>query len=98
MKCKFAVSAILVWMLLTASGWTQENGAALYQKKCAACHGAGEGKGKTPALKRASADTDAIFQRITRGAPDSKGLHKKPVAGVDEAQARAIAEFVKTFR
>jgi mono/diheme cytochrome c family protein len=100
MKCKFAVTAILLSLGLGTSMWAQTaDGAALYKKKCASCHGAtGEGKGKTPALKGTSSDTDAIVQRITKGAPDSKGPHKKPTTGVDEAQAKAIAEFIKSLK
>lgn len=99
MKCKFAAIATLLLLVISTSCWAQEDGAALYKKKCAGCHGAsGEGKGKTPALKGTTMDADRIVQHITKGEPDSKGPHKKGIAGLDEAQAKAIAEFVKSFQ
>ena len=97
MKCKFAAAATLLLLVLSTSSWAQGDGAATYKAKCASCHGAaGEGKGKTPALKGVDADT--IVQQITKGKPDSKGPHKKPVSGVDEAQAKAIAEFIQSLK
>ena len=97
MKCKFAVAATLLLMVLSTWGWTQDDGAATYKAKCASCHGAaGEGKGKTPALKGVDADT--IVQQVTKGKPDSKAPHKKPMSGVSEAQAKALAEFIQTLK
>ena len=97
MKCKFAMAAILLLLVLSTSGWAQGDGAATYKAKCASCHGAsGEGKGKTPALKGVDADT--IVQQVTKGKPDGKGPHKKPMAGLDEAQAKAIAEFIQSLK
>jgi len=78
-----------------------EDGAALYKAKCASCHGAsGEGKPatKAPALKGTSLDADAIAENITKGKAGSKAPHGKAIAGVSEAQAKAIAEFVKTLK
>jgi mono/diheme cytochrome c family protein len=97
MKYKFAAAATLLLLALSTSGRAQGDGAATYKAKCASCHGAnGEGKGKTPALKGVAADT--IVQQITTGKPDSKGPHKKPMAGLDEAQAKAIAEFIQSLK
>lgn len=99
MKCKFTVAATLLLLLMSTLCCAQENGAALYQKKCASCHGAnGEGKGKIPVLKGTAMDIDRLVQHITKGEPDSKGPHKKGIAGVDEEQAKAIAEFVKALQ
>lgn len=97
MKCKLTAAATLLLLVTSTWCWAQDDGAALYQKKCASCHGAsGEGKGKTPGLKGVDADT--IVQQITKGKPDSKGPHKKAMAGVDEAQAKTIAEFIKSLQ
>ena|SRR5215471_3030935 len=77
-----------------------DDGAALYKSKCAGCHGAaGEGKPavKAPALKATTLDADKIAQHITKGEPTSKPPHKKGIAGLTEAQAKTIAEFVKTL-
>jgi len=97
MKCKFATAATLLLLALSTWGWAQDDGAATYKAKCASCHGAsGEGKGKNPALKGVDADT--IVQQVTKGKPDSKAPHKKPMSGVSEAQAKALAEFIQTLK
>jgi len=97
MKSKFAAAVTLLLLVLSTSGSAQSGGGALYKAKCASCHGAsGEGKGKTPALKGVDADT--IVQQITKGKPDSKAPHKKPMSGVNEAQAKALAEFIQSFK
>jgi mono/diheme cytochrome c family protein len=99
MKRKFAsVSAGVLLFASTASWAAAGEGEALYKKKCAACHGAsGEGKPamKAPALKGVSMDVNQLVQHITKGEPNSKAPHNKGVAGVSEAQAKAIAEYVK---
>lgn len=96
MKCKFTAAVTLLLLVLSTSSWAQD-GAATYKAKCASCHGAsGEGKGKTPALK--GVDSDTIVQQVTKGKPDSKGPHKKPTAGLDEAQAKALADYIQTLK
>ena len=97
MKCKFAAVATLLLMVVSTLAWAQDDGAAIYKAKCASCHGAsGEGKGKNPALKGVDADT--VVQQVTKGKPDSKAPHKKPMSGVSEAQAKALAEFIQTLK
>jgi cytochrome c6 len=91
------VGANLLLAVSVASG--AEDGAALYKKKCAHCHGAnGEGKSKTPALKGASLDATTITEQITKGKASSKAPHNKGIAGVSDAQAKAVAEFIKTLK
>lgn len=99
MKCKFATAATLLLLVLSTAGWAQDDGAALFKKKCASCHGAGgEGKGKAPALKGTSKSADEIVQHLTKGEPGSKGPHKKPMAGISETQAKAIADFIAAMK
>jgi mono/diheme cytochrome c family protein len=99
MTYKVATAALFLLLVLSTTGRAQEDGAALYQKKCSTCHGAsGEGKGKTPALKGTSKSANQILQHITQGDPGSKGPHKKAVSGISEDQAKAIAEFVKGLK
>lgn len=99
----------MIGMVLTAGGLLlmpgvsrgAEDGAALYKAKCAMCHGAnGEGKPamKAPALKGTTKSAAEITEHIMKGESTSKAPHNKPVAGVNEAQAKAIAEFVKTLK
>src|SRR5215472_10360531 len=96
-------NAFGVALLVAVPGisWGADEGAALYKSKCAGCHGAGgEGKPavKAPPLKGSALDADKIAEHITKGEPNSKPPHKKGISGVTEAQAKAIAEFVKTLK
>jgi len=104
MKFKSSVRNALGILLVAAvpgASWAADEGAALYKLKCAGCHGAsGEGKHavKAPALKGTALDADKIAEHITKGEPTSKPPHKKGISGVTEAQAKAIAEFIKTLK
>lgn len=76
------------------------DGASLYKTKCAVCHGAnGEGKPalKAPAVKGTAMTVDAIIQHITKGEASSKAPHNKGISGVSDADAKSIAEFIKTL-
>jgi len=93
----------LAAMLLGTSlaSWAAGDGAALYKKKCAGCHGAnGEGKPaiKAPALKGTSAEANQIAEHITKGESGSKAPHNKGIAGLNDEQAKTIAEWVKTLK
>jgi cytochrome c len=87
-------------LILSVAALAAEDGAALYKKKCAGCHGAsGEGKPsvKAPGLKGTQLEAGQIAEHTTKGNPQSKAPHNKPVSGVTEEQAKAIADFVKTL-
>jgi cytochrome c len=98
---KLNIVMMIGTLLLTgvaASG--ADDGTALYKGKCAGCHGAsGEGKpaAKSPALKGTPLSEDQITERLVKGMPTGKSLHKKGIAGLTEAQAKAIAAYVKTL-
>jgi len=97
------LAALLVALMLIFATLSQgaDDGAALYKSKCSACHGAGgEGKPsiKAPALKGTTLDVDKITQHLLKGEPDSKAPHNKGISGVNETQAKAIAQFVKTLK
>jgi cytochrome c len=99
----FRVVANLVAILLIASlaSWAADDGAALYKTKCAGCHGAsGEGKSamKAPALKGANLDVNQVVERVTKGQSGSKAPHGKGMAGLNDEQAKAIAEYIKTLK
>ena len=104
MNYKLVVGAPVVAVSLLAvptvtSG--ADDGAALYKSKCASCHGAGgEGKPamKAPALKSTTLSSDDIVKQLRTGKADSKAPHNKAIAGLNEAQAKAVAEFVKTLK
>ena len=95
------VFALLSLVMLPAVAQGAEDGAALFKSKCAGCHGAGgEGKPalKAPALKGATLTPAKIVDHITKGEPDSKPPHNKGISGVNDAQAKAIAAFIKTLK
>ena len=96
MKASFAIMGTLFLAAAAASG--ADDGAGLYKKKCAGCHGAsGEGKPamKAPALKGTPQSDDQITERLLKGTPAGKGPHKKGIAGLTEAQAKAIVAHIR---
>jgi mono/diheme cytochrome c family protein len=101
MKCRFAMALAVLLLIACTASRAAEDGAALYKKKCAGCHGAnGEGKPKikAPALTGTKLDESQLATHITKGEPKSKAPHNKGIAGLNEDQAKAIAEFVKTLK
>ena len=100
MNRNFVVSLVTMLLVVSSASWAADDGASLYKAKCAGCHGAGgEGKPamKAPALKGTSLEASQIAMHITKGESGSKAPHNKGIAGVTDAQAKAIAEFVKTL-
>jgi cytochrome c len=101
MNCKFVVNVAAILLAASLASWAADDGAALYKTKCAGCHGAGgEGKPamKAPALKGTTFEVNQIVEHITKGESGSKAPHKKGIAGLNEGQAKAIAEYVKTLQ
>ena len=98
-----ANTAIMMGALLftSAFGLSAEDGAALYKRRCVACHGAqGEGKPamKAFSLKSTKMDVTQITGYLTKGAPASKAPHSKAITGLTADEAKTIAEFVKTLQ
>jgi len=96
---------VVAWMAIVVITFTAslvaEDGGALYKKKCSGCHGgSGEGKPtvKAPALKGTKLETSQIVEHTAKGEPDSKPPHNKPIAGLNDEQVKAIAEFVKMLK
>lgn len=76
-----------------------ENGAALYEEKCSMCHGS---KGEVssdamPAVKDTSMTVEKLMTYLTKG-DKQKTMHAGPVGDLNEAQAKAVAEFVKGLK
>jgi mono/diheme cytochrome c family protein len=93
------VSAVLI--TLSLASLAADDGGDLYKKKCAGCHGAsGEGKPsvKAPSLKGTQLEASQIADHTTNGNPQAKAPHNKPISGMTEEQAKAIADFVKTLK
>lgn len=102
-------SKLILWSALVLASMAfhprlsggEKQGALLYKTKCAGCHGTkGEGKPavKAPALKGTSMTDDELAQHITRGEATSKAPHNKGIAGVTDAEAKSIAEFIKGLK
>ena len=101
MNRKFVVSLAAMLLVASLASWAADDGAALYKAKCAGCHGAsGEGKPaiKAPALKGTNLEASKIAEHIAKGEPGSKAPHNKGIAGLNDEQAKAIAEYVKTLK
>ena len=104
MTCKSLTLAVISAALvagLSNLSWAADDGAALYKKKCAGCHGQqGEGKPsvKAPALKGTALSAEKVAGHIAKGEPDSKPPHNKGISGITEENAKSIADFVKTLQ
>jgi len=101
MNRNFVASLAAMLLVLSLASWAADDGAALYKKKCAGCHGAsGEGKPaiKAPALKGTSIEANQIAEHITKGESGSKAPHNKGIAGLNDDQAKSIAEYIKTLK
>ena len=98
------VSTVLALVLLVAAPLTllaAEDGAALFKSKCAMCHGEkGEGKAamNMPAVKGTAMTAEQIATYLTKGESGKKPPHANPINGVNEAQAKAIADCVKALK
>jgi cytochrome c553 len=97
------VCMLMVLVMLVAAPLSllaAEDGAALFKTKCSACHGEkGEGKpaAKMPAVNGTKMSVDQMVTYLTKGEAGKK-IHSKPVSGINEEQAKAAGEFVKTLK
>src|ERR1700745_3995719 len=101
MKHKLAVTLAVLLLTASTASWAAEDGTALYKKKCAGCHGAnGEGKPamKAPALKGTNLEVNQLVEHITKGESGSKAPHNKGMAGLNDGQAKVIAEYIKALK
>ena len=93
----FLVLALSICVVLPQAAFA-DDGAATYKAKCAGCHGA-DGQGKVgPALKGSSLSADDIVTLLTKGNEAKKPPHKKAVSGLAEADAKAVADYVKSLK
>lgn len=53
---------------------------------------------KAPALKGANLDVNQVVERVIKGQSGSKAPHGKGMAGLNDEQAKAIAEYIKTLK
>lgn len=100
MNCKSVVKVAAILLVTSSASWAAD-GASLYKTKCSGCHGAGgEGKPamKAPALKGTTLEVNQIVEHITKGESGSKPPHNKGISGLNDEQAQALAEYVKTLK
>src|SRR5215831_4760628 len=99
MKARVVFMVTALCLVGTTAGWAAEDGAALFKAKCASCHGPnGEGKSslKNTQLKGKNLDVNQVTANLLKGNPALKSPHKKGISNLNEDEAKAIAEFVKT--
>lgn len=99
MKSVCVLMAVALLAALPILLWAAEDGAALYQEKCSMCHGS---KGEVssdamPAVKDTSMTVEQLITYLTKG-DKNKTMHAQPVGDLNEAQAKAVAEFVKSLK
>jgi mono/diheme cytochrome c family protein len=93
----FLILAVSICVVLPQAAFA-DDGAATYKAKCAGCHGP-EGQGKVgPALKGTSLSAGDIAALLTKGNDAKKPPHKKAMAGLAEADAKAVADYVKGLK
>lgn len=89
---------VVALSISVASPVFAQDGGATYKAKCAACHGP-NGEGKVgPALKGTSLTADQIVDLLSKGNDAKKAPHKKGISGVADADAKAVADFVKSLK
>ncbi len=90
-------------LLLAGSMCFAEDGAAIYKSKCAMCHGpAGTpspGMAKMLGIKPVSDPSMKAVTVAQAEATVKNGKGKmKPIAGLTDAQVKAVAEYFKTLK
>lgn len=102
LRSKFVLVAAV---LLAGSMCFAEDGAAIYKAKCAMCHGpAGTpsaGMAKAMGIKPVSDPsikslTDAQVEAVVKNGSSNGKM--KPVAGLSDAQVKAVAAYFKTLK
>jgi len=88
----------VVVAMTTGAMLAADDGAAIYKAKCAMCHGPnGEGK-MGPKLVGTSMSEAQIVDQLTKGAAGKKAPHTKPISGLTDDQAKAVAAYVKSLK
>lgn len=94
-------AAALVASTLNASA----DGAATYTSKCASCHGA-DGKGATTMGKKLKVKDmtttkpteEQVVKAIKDGVKEGDKVRMKPIAGLSDDDAKAVAAYIKGLK
>ncbi len=97
--------AVLVAVLSLAGtmSFAQSSGDAIYKAKCATCHGpAGTPSAGMAKMMGIKAVSDPAYKKLTADdvaatVKDGKGK-MKPVAGLSDAQVKAVSTYFKTLK
>lgn len=96
-----ATIAVALFLILPNLSWAANEGAALYQAKCAMCHGAdlaGKPAAKIPSLVSAGAkqlsDAD-LTDAIANGGKDKKASHAFVNKGVAPDQVKMVVAYIR---
>jgi len=93
--------AVALFLILPSLSWAADEGATVYQAKCAACHGAdlaGKPAAKMPSLisddaKKAS-DAD-LTDMIANGGKDKKAMHAFANKVVTPDQVKMVISYIR---
>ncbi len=104
MKIKMCLLGVAVFAAATLNSGAAD-GAAVFTSKCASCHGA-DGKGATAMGKKlkckdltVTKPTEAqVVKAVKEGVKEGDKVHMKPIAGVSDDDAKAIAAYIKGLK
>ena len=97
--CAIAIVALLIVMPLCRWAQAAPNGADIFKARCGSCHGE-KGQGfpdlKIPAVKGTTMNVEKLAAFITKG-ESGRTVHETPIANINENEAKAVAEHVKSL-
>lgn len=104
MKAKLCLLGAAAFAAATLNAGAAD-GAAIYTSKCVSCHGA-DGKGATAMGKKlkckdltVSKPTEAqVVKAVKEGIKEGDKVRMKPIAGVTDDDAKAIAAYIKGLK
>jgi len=93
--------AVALFLILPSLSWAADDGATIYQAKCAVCHGAdlaGKPAAKMPSLisddaKKAS-DAD-LTDMIANGGKNKKAMHAFANKGMTPDQVKMVVSYIR---
>jgi len=93
--------ALALFLILPSLSWAADDGATIYQAKCAVCHGAdlaGKPAAKMPSLisddaKKAS-DAD-LTDMIANGGKNKKAMHAFANKGMTPDQVKMVVSYIR---
>jgi mono/diheme cytochrome c family protein len=103
-RMRIPVVATMLLITSCSTPGSAQDGAALYQSKCVACHGP-TGSGRT-ALKGTNLLTDSVrnasdaglTEAIARGGPQKLASHAYETKGVKPEEIQALVKYVRTLQ